>query len=112
MTQECDGDIGSLLNVDVVANGRAICVRLIGELDLSTVQQLRDCLGHHDLNDRLPVLVDVSELTFCDARGLTELLGLYQRLRRSGRTVAFLGASSALRRLMRITGADLVVDLW
>jgi anti-anti-sigma regulatory factor len=58
------------------------------------------------------VLIDVSALAFCDVRGLAELLSLEKRLATLGRTVAVVGASRPLRRLLRVTGADLRVSLW
>ena len=112
MTAEHLGDVGSLLRVDVVTNRHAVCIQLVGELDLSTLDRLAAAAAGTHVRSPLPVLIDVSALTFCDVRGLSELLSVEQRLATSGRTVAVVGASRALRRLLRLTGADLRLTLW
>lgn len=110
--EQLSDDVGSLLRVDLVRNRHAVCVQLVGELDLSTSDQLAAAAAGAMVRGRLPVLIDVSALTFCDVRGVAELLSLEQRLAASGRTVAVVGASRPLRRLLRVTGADLRVSLW
>ncbi|HJR38250.1 MAG TPA: STAS domain-containing protein [Nocardioidaceae bacterium] len=110
--EQLSDDVGSLLRVDLVRNRHAVCIQLVGELDLSTTDQLAAAAAGAMVRGRLPVLIDVSALTFCDVRGVAELLSLEQRLAASGRTVAVVGASRPLRRLLRVTGADLRVSLW
>ena len=114
--EQLSDDVGSLLRVDVVRNRHAVCIQLVGELDLSTRDQLAaaaaGAAAGAAVRGWLPVLIDVSALTFCDVRGLAELLSLEKRLATSGRTVAIVGASRPLRRLLRVTGADLRVWLW
>jgi anti-anti-sigma factor len=110
--EQLSDDVGSLLRVDLVRNRHAVCIQLVGELDLSTSDQLAAAAAGAIVRGRLPVLIDVSALTFCDVRGVAELLSLEQRLAASGRTVAVVGASRPLRRLLRVTGADLRVSLW
>lgn len=110
--EQLSDDVGSLLRVDLVRNRHAVCIQLVGELDLSTSDQLAAAAAGAMVRGRLPVLIDVSALTFCDVRGVAELLSLEQRLAASGRTVAVVGASRPLRRLLRVTGADLRVSLW
>ena len=112
MTAQHLGDVRSLLRVDVVRNRHAVCIQLVGELDLSTRDQLATAAAGASVRGWLPVLIDVSALTFCDVRGLAELLSLEKRLAARGRTVAVVGASRSLRRLLRVTGADLRVSLW
>ena len=110
--EQLSDDVGSLLRVDLVRNRHAVCIQLVGELDLSTSDQLAAAAAGAIVRGRLPVLIDVSALTFCDVRGVAELLSLEQRLAASGRTVAVVGASRPLRRLRRGTGAVLRVSLW
>ena len=96
--EQLSDDVGSLLRVDLVRNRHAVCIQLVGELDLSTSDQLAAAAAGAMVRGRLPVLIDVSALTFCDVRGVAELLSLEQRLAASGRTVAVVGASRPLRR--------------
>jgi anti-anti-sigma factor len=81
-------------------------VRVRGELDIATADQayayLRDVVDNQDG----PVLMNLSELTFCDAAGLGVLARVAGHSRRSGRPVKLTAARPALLRLMRITGLD------
>jgi anti-anti-sigma factor len=110
-----DGDVTAVLDLaqvlqlelacQVAADGTAI-VRLRGELDIATADQayayLRDVVDSHDG----PVLMNLSELTFCDAAGLGVLARVAGHARREGRSLELTAARPALLRIMHITGMD------
>src|SRR5215831_5000175 len=89
----------------VTTDGRAT-VRVRGELDIATADQaytyLRDVVDNQDG----PVLMNLSELTFCDAAGLGVLARVAGHSRRSGRSLKLIAARPALLRIMHITGLD------
>jgi anti-sigma B factor antagonist len=93
------------LTYQVAADGK-VTVRLRGELDIATVDQayeyLRDMVDGQDG----PVLLNLSELTFCDAAGLGVLARVASHARRSGRSLKLAAARPALLRIMHITGMD------
>lgn len=88
-----------------VADGNAT-VRVRGELDIATADQayayLRDVVDSQDG----PVLMNLSELTFCDAAGLGALARVAGHARRSGRPLKLTAARPGLVRIMHITGMD------
>jgi len=110
-----DGDMGALIDLaqalqlelayQVGADGNAT-VRLCGELDIATADQaytyLRDVVDSQDG----PVMMNLSELTFCDAAGLGVLARVAGHARRSGRSLKLTAARPALLRIMHITGMD------
>ncbi len=110
-----DGDMGTVINLaqalqlelacQVTPDGRAN-VRVRGELDIATADQayayLRDVVDNQDG----PVLMNLSELTFCDAAGLGVLARVAGHARRSGHSLKLTAARPALLRIMRITGMD------
>jgi anti-sigma B factor antagonist len=110
-----NGDMGAVIDLaqalqlelacQVTPDGKAI-VRVRGELDIATADQaytyLRDVVDHQDG----PVLMNLSELTFCDAAGLGVLARVAGHARRSGRSLRLTSARPALLRIMRITGLD------
>jgi anti-sigma B factor antagonist len=113
-----DGEIGEMqavfglaqalqleLAYQVTADGKAT-VRVRGELDIATADQayayLRDVVDSQDG----PVLMNLSELSFCDAAGLGVLARVAGHARRSGRSLKLTAARPALLRIMRITGMD------
>ena len=93
------------LAYQVAADGKAT-VRVRGELDIATADQayayLRDVVDSQDG----PVLMNLSELSFCDAAGLGVLARVAGHARRSGRSLKLTAARPALLRIMRITGMD------
>jgi anti-sigma B factor antagonist len=109
------GDMGAVIDLaqalqlelacQVTADGGAN-VRVRGELDIATADQaytyLRDVVDNQDG----PVLMNLSELSFCDAAGLGVLARAAAHARRYGRELKLTGARPALLRIMRITGMD------
>jgi anti-sigma B factor antagonist len=94
------------LAYQVAADGRAT-VRVRGELDIATADQayayLRDVV---DSQDNGPVMMNLSELTFCDAAGLGVLARVAGHARRAGRSLKLTAARPSLVRIMHITGMD------
>lgn len=112
---ENDGDMMAVIDVaqalqlelayQVAADGKAT-VRVRGELDIATADQayayLRDVVDSQDG----PVMMNLSELTFCDAAGLGVLARVAGHARRSGRSLKLTAARPSLVRIMHITGMD------
>jgi anti-sigma B factor antagonist len=110
-----DGDMGAVIDLaqalqlqlacQVTPDGKAN-VRIRGELDIATADQaytyLRDVVDNQDG----PVLMNLSELTFCDAAGLGVLARVAAHARRYGRELKLTAARPALLRIMHITGMD------
>jgi anti-anti-sigma factor len=93
------------LAYQVAANGEAT-VRVRGELDIATADQayayLRDVVDNQDG----PVMMNLAELTFCDAAGLGVLARVAGHARRAGRSLKLTAARPSLLRIMHITGMD------
>jgi anti-anti-sigma factor len=111
MRHSTEPDLNTAFEVTTGNTPDCLVVRLTGELDASTADTLHALITDVDLNANQTALVNLSDLTFCDAAGLRELLQLHTRLRRTHRTVRFHGASPTVQRLMHITGMDDVVAL-
>lgn len=93
------------LAYQVAPDGKAT-VRIRGELDIATADQayayLRDVVDSQDG----PVMMNLSELSFCDAAGLGVLARVAGHARRAGRSLKLIAARPSLLRIMRITGMD------
>lgn len=110
-----NGDVGAVIDFaqalqlelayQVASDGKAT-VRVRGELDIATADQaytyLRDVVDNQDG----PVMMNLSELTFCDAAGLGVLARVAGHARRSGRSLKLTAARPSLVRIMHITGMD------
>lgn len=81
-------------------------VSVAGELDIATAEQAYIYIS--DVIDAwpLPVSVDLSGLTFCDASGLGVLARTARHARTAGRQLRLIAARPSLLKIMRITGLD------
>lgn len=91
--------------VAVADTGRGL-VRVTGELDLATEKELTAELVQAVRDHGPDIVIDVSEVSFCDARGLA-VLGRAAVAAEQAEGVATLrGAKPHLIRLLRITALD------
>ena len=93
----------SLLKASLVIEAPCIFLDLRGELDLCSANELpgEDYSSRPDLDT---VLIDLSELTFCDLTGLRALLTFRRIHEAQGRTVVVVSATPFIWRLMRLCG--------
>jgi len=79
-------------------------VGVAGELDIATDGQLRDCLNRTITGHGRPVrmIIDLSELSFCDASGLGVLVGAYHQTKRFGGRMRLVCPEGRVLRLLRI----------
>jgi anti-anti-sigma factor len=97
-----DADLG----IDVDDDGALIRVALSGELDLISVDRLRDCLGDLVTQGHRLVEVDMRRLAWCDSLGLAALLGAAEICREVGGRLTVTGATGPVARVMMVTGVD------
>ena len=81
-------------------------ISVTGELDVATAEQAYAYISDVIDGWPLPVRVDLSGLTFCDASGLGVLARLAKHARQAGRQVRLMSARPSLLKIMRITGLD------
>jgi anti-anti-sigma factor len=82
--------------------------RLSGELDLYTVDLVREAL-EPDLHGTL--VFDLSSLEFIDDTGLGFLIGTFKRLRREGGSLVLRNPHGHVLRVLQVTGIDSVPGL-
>lgn len=79
-------------------------VRIAGELDLASAEELERCL-RDELTGGRAVLLDISAVTFIDSTGLSALLAGVSLAEQRGGEIAFRdGLAAQPRRLMELTG--------
>ncbi|GGT01757.1 anti-sigma factor antagonist [Planobispora rosea] len=91
------------MGLSVTAHGNSMIHRVTGEIDISTAPALRTRL-QNALTAGGRLLVDLSEVTFMDARGLGVLVAVNNRARELGGTVQLIGVPAAVGRLLKLTG--------
>ena len=100
------------LTCAMTAKGNAL-VTLAGELDMASSGHAFDSVRRVIDRRRVPVVVDVGGVTFCDVRGLSALVRMSNYARAAGCPLTVTSAGPDLLKIMRITGLDhcLAVDL-
>lgn len=92
-----------ILKVSLVPEPPCLFLDLRGELDLSSVSQVpRDDYASRE--DLTTVLVDLGELTFCDATGLRALLAFRRTHAAQGRSVSVVRGNPFIWRLFGLCG--------
>ncbi|MEU6706327.1 STAS domain-containing protein [Streptomyces wuyuanensis] len=106
------GTVGSAnrgrLRVEVRTQGPSEVVTPAGELDHHTAELLRAPLEEALDQGRARLVVDCSQLEFCDSTGLNVLLGARLRAEAAGGGVHLAGMLPVVARVFEITGAEAV----
>jgi anti-sigma B factor antagonist len=97
------------LRIEAAAADGHTALTLVGDLTYGTAsgleERVRAAAGDPDL------VVDVTRVRFCDSAGLAALIGLQRRSARRGGTVTLAGAPEGLRRVLHLTGVEILFTL-
>lgn len=93
-----------IMSVRAIATGPRATLQVSGELDVSSAGQLTDAAAQ--LRDLHPgeVTIDLADVRFIDARGLSALLETRRGFEVANIRTALRGVPSCVRRLLSITG--------
>ncbi|NJP46284.1 STAS domain-containing protein [Actinacidiphila epipremni] len=109
MDREAVGTAGlGRLRVEVAQHGRTAVFTPAGELDHHTADVLSEPLGAAIDAGTRRLVVDCSQLEFCDSTGLNVLLSARLRVESEGGTVHLAAMRPTVARVLEITGADVV----
>ncbi len=86
-----------------------LVVRVVGELDLATVGQLRDHLHQHLPGAGRGVVLDCTRVSFLAACGIGLLVEITDRARADGIPLRLVAHSRLVLRALEVTGADELV---
>ncbi|MEV4681437.1 STAS domain-containing protein [Streptomyces kurssanovii] len=109
MDRETVGSVNrGRLQVEVRTEGRSEIVKPVGELDHHTADLLRVPLEEAIERGRARLVIDCSQLEFCDSTGLNVLLGARLKAEADGGGVHLAGMLPVVARVFEITGAEAV----
>lgn len=109
MDRETVGSVNrGRLQVDVRTEGRSEIVTPAGELDHHTAELLRVPLEEAIDQGRVRLVIDCSQLEFCDSTGLNVLLAARLKAEAGGGAVHLAGMLPVVARVFEITGAEAV----
>jgi len=101
-----------IAKITVEAHDEGPVVRVAGEIDLSTSDDLRNDIVHAVPHDAHGVVLDLTETTYLDSSGIRLLFELAERLQaRRQRLVLVVAEEALVRRVVVLTKLDDAVPL-
>lgn len=99
------------LTVTAVPSGEGVLVlRLVGEIDLVTIELLREYLHKYVPSDHCGVVLDCTRVSFMAACGIGLLVEIADQARAEGIALRLVAPGRVIRRALEITLADQVVQ--
>lgn len=86
----------------------ATVLSVAGELDHHTSPRFSRALEETRFGPDAPVVIDLSELIYCDSTGITVLVTAYHRAHATGARLFLSGMNTDLMRVFRTVGLDQV----
>ena len=96
----------SPFGVTIEQRDGAVHVRLSGELDISTAQQLEDDLRRVEAERPELIVLDLRDLAFMDSTGLRLLIMADARAKEEGRRLAIGRGNEMIQRVLHLTRLD------
>ena len=103
--------MGEALTIEVRHEQGCVIVAVAGEIDISTVTPLRECLFEVAASGA-PVVADLEQVSFIDSVGLATLVGAAKRAAAHGGSMRVVGALPKIRELVHITELDRRIPLF
>jgi anti-anti-sigma factor len=102
----------NLAHIEYEQQGRALVVRVIGEVDLSNAEQIRNDVSAALPHDGAGIALDLTQTTYLDSSGIRLLFDLAQRLQDRRQQLVLVVTDEALvRRVIILTRLDEAVPL-
>jgi anti-sigma B factor antagonist len=99
-------DLSDVLRLFITNRARWSRLDVGGEIDLATIDALRQHLDLLVESGTGDVDIDMGAVTFCDATVLRVLVSARQSLEADGRDIRIVNASAPMTRLLQLTGLD------
>jgi len=99
------------LRVASATTGDAVVITPSGELDQDTADLLQEQLDAALQQEGRRLVIDCTDLLFCDSTGLNVMLAARLRAEAQGRRVHLAGLRPVVARVMEITGAEIVFSV-
>jgi anti-anti-sigma factor len=95
-----------------VSSGRVVVVRLVGEADLSTLRGLTRLLEAIVEDRPVGLVLDASQLTFCDVATVRALVTAAERASRAGAVVGVAGMPATMERVFSLGWSGSRLQRW
>src|SRR5207244_2167660 len=99
-----------VLAIERESTGKAVRIRLTGELDLATRHRLAAELEQVEADRPELLVIDLAGVTFMDSSGLGELVGAARRGRDAGRRVVLLRGRGTIEQMLEVAGIGGMIE--
>lgn len=90
--------------VSIAETDDALILALRGELDVASVDSLRDAVDQAERSTQPAIVVDLRALEFIDSIGIRELMRLHRRAKETGRDLSLSPGGRQVQRTFQIAG--------
>lgn len=100
------------LTIDLEVKREILLVRLSGELDHHTAEELRTKITEIIDNTKIMhIVLNLENLTFMDSSGLGVILGRYKQIKNNGGEMVVCSISPSVKRLFEMSGLFKIIRL-
>ena len=100
------------LNIDLETKNDVLCIRLSGELDHHTADELREkATAIIEKNEIRHIVLNLEQLTFMDSSGLGVILGRYKQIKQVHGEMVVCAISPSIQRLFDMSGLFKIIKL-
>ncbi|WP_332692463.1 anti-sigma F factor antagonist [Halalkalibacter lacteus] len=100
------------LRIDLEKKGSVLLVRLEGELDHHTAEELRGQIEQKLVDGQVKhIVLNLELLTFMDSSGLGVILGRYKQVKANAGEMVVCAISSSVKRLFEMSGLFKIIRL-
>ncbi|MFD9390794.1 STAS domain-containing protein [Streptomyces sp. NPDC060000] len=86
-------------------------VEILGDLDYAHAGRLRELLPTLTLQPGQRLILDLTDMEFCDSSGITALIAAHHHALAAHADIALAGVPANTRRVLRIVGLDQIFPL-
>lgn len=99
------------LEINMEPKGDVLCIRLSGELDHHTAEELKDrATMAIEKNGIKHILLNLEALSFMDSSGLGVILGRYKQIKSQNGKMVVCAISPAVKRLFEMSGLFKIIQ--
>jgi stage II sporulation protein AA (anti-sigma F factor antagonist) len=100
------------LNIELEIKHDVLCIRLSGELDHHTADELREqAVNAIDRNNIRHIVLNLEHLNFMDSSGLGVVLGRYKQIKQVHGEMVVCAISPAIQRLFDMSGLFKIIKM-
>jgi stage II sporulation protein AA (anti-sigma F factor antagonist) len=100
------------LAIELEVKNNVLCIRLAGELDHHTAEELRQRVTSKIEENKINhIILNLEKLSFMDSSGLGVILGRYKQIKSNGGEMVVCSISPAVKRLFDMSGLFKIIRL-